>query len=105
MKKLLITLLLFTFYCNSSFATPNTLWDKAFKASGNPMDNNIRSYVFKSQLTCSVHTKPNKKNAFISISRCTNAANIECMILTDIKTGVVEYYCIDPITSLQFNAI
>ena len=103
MKKLLITLLFFTFYCNSSFAKPNTLWDKISSVSKQPLSNEIYSYIFKSQLKCSVIGKATKHNAFIKTTRCTNAANTECLILTDTKNLVEEYYCLDPLTAMQFN--
>jgi hypothetical protein len=103
MKKIFITLLVLALNINSSFAEPINLWAKMADVSKKPLNNEMQLFISKSQLKCSVVIKAEKENAFITTTRCTSSSKIECLILTDTKNFVEEYYCLDPLTTLQLN--
>ena len=96
MKKIFITLLVLTCYCNSSFASDFPLVSSINKATDPSFSYNKLAFLEKSKMNCKTTTKPSKKTNFIQEEVCdSNGSDSACLIYTDKKSNPLpkESYC------------
>lgn len=100
MKKLLITLLFFTFYCNSSFAGSHDLAEKLMKSNNRNATNEAYYMLYQGVLEC--QTRDNKK-ANIKIQLCQTQGGVGYIELTDLNTKKSQKYAWDAISMAKLT--
>jgi len=96
MKKILITLLVFTLYCNNSFAVDFPLMRATNKGYDSNFSYKKLAFFEKSKMSCKIATKASKETNFIEEKVCdSNGTNAACLIYTDKKSNPLptEMYC------------
>lgn len=98
MKKILIILLLLTFYCNNSFAKEFPLAGSVNSKTDPDFYKNYRKLAFfaKSNLDCKITKTASKENNFIEESVCdNNGGSVGCIVYLDKKVNPLprEMYC------------
>ena len=96
MKKIFITLLVFTFYCNSSFASDFPLVSSINKATDPNFSYNKLAFLEKSKMDCKITRKASKETSFIQEEVCdSNGSDSACLVYTDTKLNPLprESYC------------
>jgi hypothetical protein len=96
MKKILITLLVFTFYCNNSFAVDFPLVVSINKATAPNFSYKKLAFLEKSKITCKVTRQASKSSNFIQEEVCdSNGSDSACLVYTDKKPNPLpkETYC------------
>ena len=106
MKKLLITLLFFTFYCNGSFASDFPLARLATKNYDPNLSYKKLAFLEKSKLSCKIERVGTKENNFIEVSVCDREdSSIGCIVYIDKKPNPApkETYCFNSLDLALIN--